>query len=189
MGDDVSTLNRETKETRILVELGTATGPEVAAMSTGDVFLDHMLTTLARYADLPLRVEGRGDMRHHLVEDTAITLGAVLARDTPATCARYGHAVIPMDEALVEVALDAGGRAHFEGRLPSRLYEHFFRSLALNAGWTLHVRVIRGRDRHHTVEAAFKALGMALRQARREDGGVFSTKGAVRTDWEGDDAR
>jgi imidazoleglycerol-phosphate dehydratase len=116
-------------------------------------------------------------------------LGAVLARDTPATCARYGHAVIPMDEALVEVALDAGGRAHFEGRLPSRLYEHFFRSLALNAGWTLHVRVIRGRDRHHIVEAAFKALGMALRQAMREDGAVFSTKGAVRTEWEGDDAR
>jgi imidazoleglycerol-phosphate dehydratase len=185
----VSTLKRETRETRIRVGLRPGTGQDTPGMGTGDTFLDHMLATLARYADLPLRVEGKGDMRHHLVEDTAITLGTVLARETPATCARFGHAVIPMDDALVEVALDAGGRPHFEGRLPSRLYEHFFRSLALNAGWTLHVRVIRGRDRHHIVEAAFKALGLALRQARREDGAVFSTKGAVRTEWEGDDAR
>lgn len=187
----MSILTRETTETRIRVELRTGTARDApdGGTGTGDTFLDHMIATLARYADLPLSVQGRGDLRHHLVEDTAITLGAVLARDTPATCARYGHAVIPMDDALVEVALDAGGRAHFEGRLPSKLYEHFFRSLALNAGWTLHVRVIRGRDRHHVVEAAFKALGMALRQARREDGAVFSTKGAVALEWEESDAR
>jgi imidazoleglycerol-phosphate dehydratase len=187
----VSILTRETTETRIRIELGSGRPQDSpgTGTGTGDTFLDHMIATLARYADLRLRVDGRGDLRHHLVEDTAITLGAVLARDTPTTCARYGHAVVPMDDALVEVALDAGGRAHFEGRLPSALYEHFFRSLALNAGWTLHVRVIRGRDRHHIVEAAFKALGMALRQARREDGAVFSTKGAVGLEWEDPDAR
>jgi imidazoleglycerol-phosphate dehydratase len=183
----VIALTRETGETRIRIELD-GQGGEGPTIATGDGFLDHMLITLARYADLRLSVAGRGDLRHHLVEDTAITLGTLLARATPATCARYGHAVLPMDEALVEVALDAGGRPHYEGGLPSRLYEHFFRSLALHAGWTLHVRVIRGSDRHHMVEAAFKALGLALRQARREDGGVFSTKGSVRTEWEGEDA-
>ncbi|HUG39633.1 MAG TPA: imidazoleglycerol-phosphate dehydratase [Longimicrobiales bacterium] len=177
----MSALTRETRETRVRVELRDGLEP---ASRTGDDFLDHMLTTLTRYAGLPLAVEATGDLRHHLVEDVALTLGAVLARDTPPTCARYGDALVPMDEALVQVALDAGGRPHFEGRLPSRLYEHFFRSLAMAADWTLHVRVIRGRDRHHIVEAAFKALGLALRRARQDDGAVFSTKGSVRTTWE-----
>jgi imidazoleglycerol-phosphate dehydratase len=185
----VIALTRETGETRIRIELDGPDVPSREPIATGDAFLDHMLITLGRYAGLALRVEARGDLRHHLVEDAAITLGRLLARATPGTCARYGHAVLPMDDALVEVALDAGGRPHFEGRLPSRLYQHFFRSLALHAGWTLHVRVIRGSDRHHIVEAAFKALGLALRQARREDDAVFSTKGAVRTEWEGDHAR
>ena len=121
-------------------------------------------------AGLPLVVEANGDLRHHLVEDIALALGALLARDTPATCARYGDAIVPMDDALVQVALDAGGRAHFEGRLPSRLYEHFFRSLAMAASWTLHVRVIRGRDRHHIIEAAFKRAKHRIDQtARAED--------------------
>ena len=177
----MSALTRETGETRVRIELREGAEPAIA---TGDDFLDHMLNTLARYAGLPLRVDAEGDLRHHLIEDVALTLGAVLARDTPATCARYGDALVPMDEALVQVALDAGGRPHFEGRLPSPLYEHFLRSLAMAAAWTLHVRVIRGRDRHHVVEAAIKALGLAIRRARRDDGAVFSTKGAVRMEWE-----
>lgn len=177
----MSTLTRETNETRVRVALGPGTE---TAVDTGDAFLDHMLTTLTRYAGLRLAIEATGDMRHHLVEDVAITLGTVLEKDTPAACARYADAVVPMDEALVQVAVDAGGRPHFEGRLPSRLYEHFFRSLALNARWTLHVRVIRGRDRHHMVEAAFKALGLAIRDALREGDVVFSTKGAVRATWD-----
>lgn len=182
----MSTLVRETKETTIRMTLRAADAEHAAtpAIATGDAFLDHMLVTLARYADLDLGVSATGDLRHHLVEDAAITLGTLLRRDTPSTCARYGHAVIPMDEALVQVAVDTGGRAHYEGRIPSRLYDHFLRSLAINAGWTLHVRVIRGRDRHHMTEAAFKALGLALRQARRDDADIFSTKGAVRTEWE-----
>jgi imidazoleglycerol-phosphate dehydratase len=184
----MSALTRETRETRIRVALEPGAHPAVPPIDSGDPFLDHMMATLARYADLPLRVQGRGDLRHHLVEDTAITLGTLLAAAAPAAGARYGHAVIPMDDALVEVALDAGGRPHYQGRLPSRLYEHFFRSLALHAGWTLHVRVVRGRDRHHIVEAAFKALGLALREARREVHGTFSTKGAVHLEWDGTDA-
>lgn len=178
----MSALTRETGETKVRVELRDGLDP---AVRTGDDFLDHMLVTLVRYAGLPLVVDASGDLRHHLIEDVALTLGALLARDTPEACARYGDAVIPMDDALVQVALDAGGRAHFEGRLPSPLYEHFFRSLAMAASWTLHVRVIRGRDRHHVVEAAFKALGLALRRARATTvDGVFSTKGSVRMEWE-----
>lgn len=192
----MSTLTRETKETRIRVELelpgraasrpaGSAAGAGVA-ITTDDGFLSHMLVTLARYAGWGLAVDATGDLRHHLVEDVAITLGTAAGRDTPATCVRYGEATVPMDEALVQVALDAGGRAHYEGELPSTLYDHFFRSFALNARWTVHVRVLCGRDRHHVVEAAFKALGLAVRQAMADDGAVFSTKGSVAMAWDDD---
>lgn len=178
----MSALTRETNETRVRIELGGGEGFEI---STGDDFLDHMLITLSRYAGWGIRVEAEGDLRHHLIEDVAITLGQLVGRDTPATCARYGDATVPMDDALVHVSLDAGGRPHFEGDIPSTLFEHFFRSFALNADWTVHVRVIRGTDRHHVVEAAFKALGMAIRQAMTDDGTVFSTKGSVRMEWGG----
>jgi imidazoleglycerol-phosphate dehydratase len=178
----VSELTRETGETRVRVALDDDSDFEIA---TGDDFLDHMLITLARYSGWGLVVDAVGDLRHHLIEDVAITLGQVAARDTPATCVRYADAVVPMDEALVQVALDAGGRPHYEGELPSPLYDHFFRSFAMNADWTVHVRVLRGTDRHHVVEAAFKALGMAIRQALQDDGTVFSTKGSVRTEWSG----
>lgn len=192
----MSGLTRETNETRVRVELAglrtgggddpTTRGSPGSAIATDDGFLTHMLVTLARYARLPLTVEASGDLRHHLVEDVAIALGSVLGRDTPATCARYGDATIVMDDALVQVVLDTGGRPHFEGELPSDLYEHFFRSLALHANWTVHVRVIRGADRHHIVEAAFKALGVATRQALADDGQVFSTKGSVDVEWHDD---
>lgn len=171
----MSRIERETKETRIELEVGRGSDVE-----TGDAFLDHMLETLARYAGVELRVEAEGDLRHHLVEDVAISLGLALSDEVPAEAARYGWAVVPMDDALVEAAVDVGGRAWYEGRLPSNLYEHFLRSFAQNLGATLHVRVVRGRDRHHVVEAAVKATGLALRQALREGGEVFSTKGSVR---------
>ena len=87
-----------------------------------------------------------------------------------------------MDDAVVQCVLDLGGRAYYRGPLPSGLYEHWMRSFADHARATLHLRVIRGRDRHHVVEAAFKALGLALRQAMVETGAVFSTKGTVVTD-------
>ncbi len=139
-----------------------------------------MLVTLARYAGLSLTVEARGDLRHHLVEDVAITMGTAFARLLPATAARYGDRTVPMDDALVHCAIDTGGRFYYRGRLPSVLYEHWMRSFAEHARATLHLRVIRGRDRHHIVEAAFKALGLSLRQAMITTEAVFSTKGAVR---------
>ncbi|MSR22079.1 MAG: imidazoleglycerol-phosphate dehydratase [Gemmatimonadetes bacterium] len=173
----MSRIERETKETRIVADVRLGGGPiEVA---TGDAFLDHMLNTLARYAGLGLRLEGKGDLRHHLIEDAAITLGAALAREVPERAERYGWALVPMDEALVQAAVDVGGRGYYEGRLPSALYEHALRSFATNLGATLHVRVLRGRDRHHVVEAAVKATGLALRQALEVGNEVFSTKGAV----------
>lgn len=147
---------------------------------TTDRFLDHMLETFARYSGLELEVEATGDLRHHLIEDVAITIGLALRDEIPATCQRYGDATVPMDDALVHAALDAGGRPYYRGPLPVRIYDHFFRSLADNADITLHLRVLRGRDRHHIVEAAFKALGLALRQALAPGDAVFSTKGAIR---------
>jgi imidazoleglycerol-phosphate dehydratase len=180
-------ITRKTRETDIALTLD---APEASpTIATGEPFLDHMLTTLSRYSGLALDVRARGDLRHHLVEDVAITLGLALEARIPETCARYGHAVIPMDDALVEAALDAGGRFYFDGRLPSRLYEHFFRSCAEQARMTLHIRVLRGRDRHHIVEAAFKAFGLALRQAMVESGAVFSTKGQVQLECTGEEQR
>lgn len=148
-------------------------------VATGDRFLDHMLTTLARYGGLGLEVDAGGDLRHHLVEDVGISLGLALAAETPPRARRYGWAVVPMDEALVQAAVDLGGRPYYVGRLPSHLYQHFLHSMAMNMRATLHVRVLRGRDRHHIVEAAVKATGIALRQALRDGEQVFSTKGSV----------
>ena len=170
---------RETRETK--VELRVERGVyDPAKVSTGERFLDHMLVTFARFAGLNLEVQAAGDLRHHLIEDVAITLGLAMRNEIPEACRRYGHAVLPMDDALVEAALDLGGRAYYAGRLPSDLYEHFLRSFAHNAGITLHVRVLRGRDRHHVVEAAIKATGAALRAALAPADSVFSTKGAVK---------
>jgi len=174
----MTTVIRETGETRVSLTLAAGTG--VASVATGDGFLDHMLTAFAKYAGVDLTVEATGDMRHHLIEDVAITLGQAVAAYAPASCARYGERTVPMDDALVQAVLDIGGRVYYEGPLPSPLYDHFLRSFAENAKATLHVRVIRGRDRHHIVEAAIKAVGFALRHALVESGAVFSTKGSVR---------
>lgn len=173
-------LTRETGETRVQITLSTGDQTSHAGIRTGDAFLDHMLRTLARYSGLYLAIDAAGDLRHHLIEDVAISIGLALRDTTPERCARYGNAVVPMDDALVQVTLDAGGRVYYRGRLPVRLYEHFFRSLAENAAMTLHLLVLRGRDPHHVVEAAFKAFGLALRQALVPEGTVFSTKGSVR---------
>ena len=168
---------RESKETHIRIVLTAGSG--IATINTGEPFLDHMLTALARYAGFDLEVTAKGDLKHHLIEDVAIAMGAALQAFAPATCARYGERTIPMDDALVHVSLDLGGRPYYRGPLPAPLYDHFMRSLADNARATLHVRVLRGKDKHHIVEAAFKALGMALRESLNETGNVFSTKGAV----------
>ncbi len=168
---------RETKETRIRVRIEQGSG--TATVQTGVPFLDHMVVTLARYSGLDIDVAATGDLRHHLIEDVAIALGAAVAGMLPATAARYGDRVVPMDDALVHVSIDVGGRPYYRGPIPSSLYDHWMRSFADNAKATLHIRVLRGTDRHHVVEAAFKALGLALRDALTESGAVFSTKGAV----------
>lgn len=171
-------LTRKTRETDITVTL--ALSPGESRIATDDPFLSHMLATLARYANVTLTLEATGDLRHHLIEDTAIALGEAFKRAAPEARVRYGHAVVPMDDALVEVALDLGDRPYAETPVPSSLYAHWFRSFATEARATLHVRVLRGRDRHHVVEAAFKALGFALRQAVAVSDDVQSTKGAAR---------
>jgi len=173
----MSVVVRETTETKIRCELTRGSGR--ANVATGQPFLDHMLVAFARYSGLDLTIQATGDLPHHLIEDVAICLGAAIAALLPATAARYGDRTIPMDEALVHCALDLGGRPYYRGPLPSTLYDHFMRSLSDNAKATLHLRVLRGSDRHHIVEAAFKALGLAVREAFVDSGAVFSTKGGV----------
>ena len=174
----MSKLKRETKETRIVADVRVGKGE--ASVDIDDRFLAHMVETLARYASLDIDIEATGDLRHHLVEDVAIVLGLALADEVPARAARYGWAQVPMDEALAEAAIDVGGRPYYVGRLPSKLYAHFLHSFATNLGATLHVRVLRGIDKHHKVEAAIKATGLALRQALTKGDSVFSTKGSVK---------
>lgn len=178
----MTNIHRQTNETDVTVALAAlpSTPAETARATTTDAFLDHMLVVLARYAGFDLSVSASGDLRHHLVEDVAITLGLALKDQTPAACQRYGEFTVVMDEAMVQVALDLGGRFYYQGPLPSALYDHFLRSFAENASMTLHVRVLRGSDKHHVVEAGFKALGLALRHALAPGAGVFSTKGSVR---------
>ena len=173
----MSKLKRSTKETRIVCQVIRGTGS--AHITVDEPFLQHMVETLARYASLDVTLEAEGDMRHHLIEDVAITLGLALRDEVPTRAARYGWASVPMDEALVEASIDVGGRPYYVGETPSRLYTHFLHSFATNLGATLHVRVLRGEDKHHIVEAAIKATGLALRQALQEGERVFSTKGSV----------
>jgi imidazoleglycerol-phosphate dehydratase len=173
----MTVISRQTKETQIRVEI--SADPDSTRIDTSRPFLDHMLVTLARYSGLGISVQARGDLPHHLIEDVAIVLGAALAEWTPPTIARYGDRTVPMDDALVQCTLDLGGRPYYRGRLPSRMYEHFLRSFADNARATVHVRVLRGKDRHHVVEASFKALGLSIRDALVDTGAVFSTKGSA----------
>ncbi len=173
----MSTVVRETKETQIRVTVSRGTG--VATVDTTRPFLDHMLVTFARYSGLDLAVHARGDLPHHLIEDVAICVGAAIAAELPPTAARYADRTIPMDDALVQCAIDLGGRPYYRGKLPVAIWEHWMRSFSDNAKATLHIRVLRGMDSHHIVEGAFKALGLCIRDAFVESGAVFSTKGSV----------
>jgi imidazoleglycerol-phosphate dehydratase len=168
---------RKTSETQVTVTITRDVGD--TAIDTTRPFLDHMLKTLSRYSGLGLKVSARGDLPHHIIEDVAICIGAAIAEITAVPIARYGARTIPMDDALVECAIDLGGRPYYRGGLPSGIYDHFMRSLSDNARATIHLRVLRGTDKHHVIEAAFKALGLAIREALADQGTVFSTKGAV----------
>jgi imidazoleglycerol-phosphate dehydratase len=168
-------VDRETRETKVRIRVKLGTG--VASIVTTVPFLDHMLTALARYSNLDIEIRAGGDLRHHIVEDVAIALGAAIAKLATPTISRYGERTVPMDDALVHAVLDLGGRPYYQGPLPKNLYDHFMRSFAFNAKATLHLAILRGHDRHHIVEAAFKAVGFALRDALRDAGDVQSTKG------------
>jgi imidazoleglycerol-phosphate dehydratase len=154
-------------------------GEGKSSIETGNGFLDHMMTALARYSGLDTQISARGDLKHHLIEDVALTLGRCFREIVPNGAARYATRIVPMDDALVLASVDVGGRPFYEGPLPSRLYDHWMRSFADEARVTIHIVVLRGDDRHHVVEAAFKALGLALRDALVDTGAIFSTKGRV----------
>jgi imidazoleglycerol-phosphate dehydratase len=170
-------VERNTKETKVEVRLGAAAGD--VKVDTGLPFFDHMLNTFGRYLGRELTIRARGDLRHHLIEDVAITVGTAVRRAIPDTAVRYGERTLAMDDALVQAVVDVAGRFYYRGKLPSRLYTHWMRSFCEHAKITAHLRLIRGKDRHHLLEASFKALGLALRQALVDEGVVFSTKGSV----------
>ena len=190
-----ATIERETRETRVRLDLSLE-GGEVA-LSTGVGFLDHMLELLARHGRLGLEVEASGDLEtgaHHTVEDVGIALGQALdqALGDRRGIRRYGHAVVPMDEALGECAIDISGRPYcrFDADLPpvsiagfdAELTEEFFRAVSSNARLTLHVEARHGTNAHHLIEACFKAFARALRDAVALDpgeDGVPSTKGTL----------
>lgn len=168
---------RKTKETTIRVEAAVGSGR--STVDTTVPFLDHMMTALAKYSGVDLSIKARGDLRHHIVEDVALTVGQAFAALVPKGAARYGERTVPMDDALVQAVIDVGGRPFYRGPIPSSFFEHWMRSFCDAGKFTLHIRVLRGEDRHHVVEAAFKALGFALAQALADTGSVFSTKGSV----------
>ena len=189
-------ITRETKETAVRLGL-TLDGTGGGTRATGVGFLDHMLDLLARHGRLDLDVEVTGDLQtgsHHTVEDTGIVLGQALDRalGDRAGIRRYGHAVVPMDEARASCSLDFSGRPLlvFEGELPPgatgtfdhELTEEFFRALSSASRLTLHLAVERGTNAHHMIEAVFKAFARALRAAVAIDPtetGVPSTKGVL----------
>jgi len=189
---------RLTHETQILVELD-LDGIGVVEVSTGVPFFDHMLAQLGKHGCLDLTVRAKGDVEidaHHTVEDTAITLGQALreALGDKTGISRFGDAVVPLDETLVQAAVDLSGRPyvmHSEppgmapliGSYDTTLTRHIWESLAFSAGICLHVSVLSGRNPHHIVEAQFKAVARALRAAAAWDpraaGAVPSTKGVL----------
>jgi len=189
-------VRRTTRETDVEVAL-TLDGGGRADVATGVGFFDHMLELFACHAGVDLRVKARGDLEvdaHHTVEDVALALGRALreALGDKAGIRRYGSCLLPMDEALVMVALDLSGRPYLAhdlqlagvriGAFDGGLAAHFLRSLASEAGITLHVRLLAGSDPHHVVEAVFKGLARALAAAwerHGEEGVVPSTKGAL----------
>ena len=189
-------VRRRTKETDVRVSLD-LDGAGESSVSTGVAFLDHMLELFARHGLLDLEIECRGDLEvddHHTVEDTAICLGRALgeALGDKAGIARYGSALVPMDEALCRAVVDLSGRFYLVYEVETRrervgsfsveLAEHFWHSFAEAARCNLHLDCLRGRNTHHILEGTFKAAARALRQAVEIDPrvhGVPSTKGVL----------
>ncbi len=189
-------ITRATSETKVAITLD-IDGAGTSQIATGIGFFDHMLILFAKHGLFSLEVAATGDLvidGHHTVEDVGIVLGQALAKATgdKAGIRRYGHVYVPMDEALVLVVVDFSGRPFLafdtelgQGRIGEfdvEMTEEFLRAVAVNAGLTLHVKVLAGKNRHHIVEAIFKALGRALAQSLERDPrvqGVPSSKGTL----------
>ncbi|WMW21857.1 imidazoleglycerol-phosphate dehydratase HisB [Methanolobus mangrovi] len=186
-------ISRKTSETDINIELE-LDGEGIADISTGIGFFDHMLTAFTKHGNFNLTVKATGDLvvdDHHLIEDTGIVLGQVIAEALAdkAGIARFGEARIPMDEALASVALDLGGRSYLVmdaefkaskvGEFSTQMVVHFFEAIAQNSKINMHAHVYGDND-HHKIEALFKAFAYALRRATVIEGkGIKSTKGVL----------
>ncbi len=191
-----SSLERATRETTIKLAF-TVDGTGRSKIDTGIGFLDHMLELFAKHGFFDLEIEEHGDIRvdyHHSMEDLGLVLGAAIAQalGDKAGIRRYGSALLPMDEALAEIALDLSGRPYlvYDVNMPTqqvgdidvRLFHEFFQALCVKAGMNLHVRLLAGAEAHHCLEAIFKAFAKALDAATTFDPrvrGVLSTKGCL----------
>lgn len=188
-------VERKTRETEVSVEV-TIDGKGIADISTGIGFFDHMLTALSVHSGISMSIKCKGDLYvdgHHTVEDTGIVLGQALAQalGDKSGIVRYGSAYIPMDEALGFCSLDISNRPFlvFNGEFTNQmigeydtcLTEEFFRAFAVNAGITLHVNMVYGKNDHHKCESVFKAVAHALKMAVKETGSgeTLSTKGGL----------
>jgi imidazoleglycerol-phosphate dehydratase len=189
-------VQRNTLETRVRVKID-LDGSGKSALTTGVGFFDHMLDQIARHGMIDLEVEAKGDLHidaHHTVEDVGITLGQALAEaiGDKKGVRRYGHAYVPLDEALSRVVVDLSGRPGLVFHVPFvrgtvgefdvDLVREFFQGLVNHAGVTLHVDALRGDNAHHQAETVFKAFGRALRMAVEVDpraSGIPSTKGSL----------
>lgn len=188
-------IQRTTYETDIRLRLN-MDGEGKSTIDTGIGFFDHMLVLFAKHGALDLRLNVKGDLNvdgHHSVEDTGIALGQAVAKalGDKAGIKRYGCAYVPMDEALARCVLDISGRGFLVYDVPAIVYnpgmdvmlvEEFFRAFAVNAGITLHISVLYGKNPHHMLEGMFKALGRSLREAASMDDrleGIPSTKGIL----------
>ncbi len=192
-----STVERRTKETEITVSVN-LDGSGKAEISTGVGFFDHMLEQVARHGLVDLTIEAKGDTHiddHHTVEDVGIALGQALkqALGEMKGVTRYADTHLPMDEALTRCAIDLSGRPYLVwnvefsrakiGEFDTELFREFFQALAQNAGMTLHIETLYGRNNHHIAESCFKAFARSLRAAvaidARQEGRVPSTKGRL----------
>jgi imidazoleglycerol-phosphate dehydratase len=192
-----ATVERKTKETQIRTTVG-LDGSGVYKVATGIGFLDHMLEQLSRHSLIDLEVEAKGDLHidfHHTTEDTGIAIGQAVSKalGDRAGIVRYGTAVIPMDETMTRVSLDASNRPYLIwkvqfskpklGEMDTELFKEWFQAFAQAAGLTLHVENLYGENNHHIVESCYKGLARALRQAieidPRQTGRVPSTKGTL----------
>lgn len=192
-----ATITRNTKETQISVEIN-LDGSGVCQLDTGLPFLEHMVDQIARHGLIDIKIQANGDLEidaHHTVEDIGITLGQACAEafGDKVGIRRYGHAYVPLDEALSRVVLDLSGRPgldyHVEfpraqvGGFDVDLFHEFFQGFINHAKVTMHIDCIRGRNAHHIIETIFKAFGRALRMAVEDDprqaGQMPSTKGSL----------